>query len=200
MVIGGPFAYRTTRFGGSGRRQRLGRHLRPSRYAGLGGIRRPLPPAGGALPGNGVQKDAGKILGKLVLYLRQELFRQGRLLLPDLNQSKAKIRRLAREAGLPVWDKPSYACLATRVPAGTPITAEALDRIARGEAALMALGFSDFRLRLRDGNALLQVREEQTALAERSEVSSEALPPSRTAGKPSWAAVFSRRVKRAFLQ
>lgn len=86
--------------------------------------------------------------------------------LRECGVTKAEIRRLAREAGLPVWDKPSYACLATRVPAGTPITAEALDRIARGEAALMALGFSDFRLRLRDGNALLQVREEQTALAE----------------------------------
>ena len=49
---------------------------------------------------------------------------------------KAGVRRLARQAGLPVWDKPSYACLATRVPAGTPITPDALDRIARGEAFL----------------------------------------------------------------
>ena len=43
----------------------------------------------------------------------------------------------------------SYACLATRVPAGTPLTAAGLARVERGESALMALGLSDFRLRLR---------------------------------------------------
>lgn len=80
---------------------------------------------------------------------------------------KAEVRRLARAAGLPVWDKPSYACLATRVPAGTPITPDALDRVARGEALLMSLGFSDFRLRLRADGALLQVRAEQMPLARR---------------------------------
>jgi len=81
--------------------------------------------------------------------------------------SKADIRAGARAAGLGVWDKPSYACLATRIPAGTPVTAGDLARIARGEAALMALGFSDFRLRLRGEDALLQVRAQQMALAER---------------------------------
>ena len=80
---------------------------------------------------------------------------------------KAGVRRLARQAGLPVWDKPSYACLATRVPAGTPITPDALDRIARGEAFLISLGLSDFRLRLREDGALLQVRADQTSLAQR---------------------------------
>ena len=81
--------------------------------------------------------------------------------LRECGLSKADIRRLAREAELPVWDKPSYACLATRIPAGTTITAEDLARAARGEAALLERGFSDFRLRLRDGGALLQVRWEQ---------------------------------------
>lgn len=81
--------------------------------------------------------------------------------LRECGLSKADIRRLAREAELPVWDKPSYACLATRIPAGTAITAEDLARAARGEAALLERGFSDFRLRLRDGGALLQVRREQ---------------------------------------
>lgn len=80
---------------------------------------------------------------------------------------KAEVRRMAREAGLGVWDKPSYACLATRIPAGTVITAEALARAERGEAALMALGFSDFRLRLRGADGLLQVREEQFGMARR---------------------------------
>lgn len=85
--------------------------------------------------------------------------------LRECGVTKADIRRLSREAGLPVWDKPSYACLATRIPAGTAITARDLDRVAQGEAALMALGLSDFRLRLRGEDALLQVRSEQMPLA-----------------------------------
>ena len=85
--------------------------------------------------------------------------------LRECGVTKADVRRQAREAGLPVWDKPSYACLATRIPAGTAITAGDLGRIARGEAALMAEGLADFRLRLRGDSALLQVRAEQMALA-----------------------------------
>jgi len=74
---------------------------------------------------------------------------------------KAGVRRLALQAGLPVWDKPSSACLATRVPAGTPIARRDLERVERGEGKLMALGFADLRLRLRGEDALLQVRPEQ---------------------------------------
>lgn len=85
--------------------------------------------------------------------------------LRECGVTKADIRRLSREAGLPVWDKPSYACLATRIPTGTTITAGDLARAAEGEAALMALGLSDFRLRLRGADALLQVRAEQMPLA-----------------------------------
>ncbi len=80
---------------------------------------------------------------------------------------KIEVRRMAREAGLRVWDKPSYACLATRVPAGTAISAAALGRVERGETALMALGFSDLRLRLRGEDGLLQVRAGQLELARR---------------------------------
>ena len=86
--------------------------------------------------------------------------------LRECGLTKSDVRRLAREAQLPVWDKPSYACLATRVPAGTPITQEDLNRISRGESLLLSLGFSDFRLRLRGKNALLQVRAEQMPLAQ----------------------------------
>ncbi len=81
--------------------------------------------------------------------------------------TKLDIRHLSREADLPVWDKPSYACLATRIPTGTPITADSLRRVAEGESSLAALGLSDFRLRLRGENALLQVRSEQMSLARR---------------------------------
>ena len=80
---------------------------------------------------------------------------------------KADVRRIAREAGLPVWDKPSYACLATRIPAGSAITAADLGRVERGEQALAGLGFRDFRLRLRGEGGLLQVQEDQWAEARR---------------------------------
>ena len=86
--------------------------------------------------------------------------------LRECGLTKSDVRDMAREAGLPVWNKPSYACLATRVPAGTTITAEDLGRVARGEELLAGLGLSDFRLRLRGPDALLQVRREQTFLAE----------------------------------
>ena len=78
--------------------------------------------------------------------------------------TKTQVRRSANAAGLFVWDKPSYACLATRIPAGEPIRAEDLRRVERGEAALMDMGFTDFRLRLKDGG-LLQVTEVQQPLA-----------------------------------
>ena len=81
--------------------------------------------------------------------------------LRECGMAKTAVRRLAREAGLPVWDKPSYACLATRIPAGTPITQADLARVERGEGKLTALGFADPRLRLRGEDALLQVRPEQ---------------------------------------
>ena len=74
--------------------------------------------------------------------------------------TKAQIRAQAKAAGMALWDKPSYACLATRIPTGTPITREDLRRVEEGEGLLMDLGYSDFRLRLRGDHALLQVRLE----------------------------------------
>lgn len=85
--------------------------------------------------------------------------------LRDCGLTKADVRRLSREAGLPTWNKPAYACLATRVPTGTALTAERLETVERGEAALAELGFRDFRLRLRGDGALLQVTELQLPLA-----------------------------------
>ena len=75
--------------------------------------------------------------------------------------TKAEVRELSRQAGLFTWDKPAYACLATRIPTGTPIRAEDLRRVERAEEALKALGFTDFRVRLMDGCARLQVPEAQ---------------------------------------
>ena len=78
--------------------------------------------------------------------------------------SKAEVRALSKEAGLFTWNKPAYACLATRVPTGTPIDAAALERVERGEAALAALGFSDFRVRLTPGGCRLELTEAQMSL------------------------------------
>lgn len=60
--------------------------------------------------------------------------------LREVGLSKAEIRALSRELGLPTWDKPAMACLASRIPYGEPITAERLARVGRAEAALRELG------------------------------------------------------------
>ena len=86
--------------------------------------------------------------------------------------TKAQVREYSRAAGLFTWDKPAYACLATRIPTGTPITDEDLNRVEGAEAALFALGFSDFRVRLFHGAARLQLPGAQMAeaIARREEI------------------------------
>lgn len=86
--------------------------------------------------------------------------------------TKDTVRRLSKEAGLFTWDKPSYACLATRIPSGTKICREDLSKVERGEATLAAMGFSDFRLRLSGKDARLECRPEQMelAVAKRAEI------------------------------
>ncbi len=71
--------------------------------------------------------------------------------------TKGEIRRLSREAGLFTWDKPAYACLATRIPAGEPITQEKLAKVERAEDYLRELGFSDLRVRSLGEGAKLQL-------------------------------------------
>ncbi|MDO4573441.1 MAG: ATP-dependent sacrificial sulfur transferase LarE [Clostridia bacterium] len=86
--------------------------------------------------------------------------------------TKDEVRRLSREAGLFTAGKPSYACLATRIPSGTAITAEDLRRVEGAEDALFSLGFSDLRVRLHSGAARLQLRAEQMprALERRADI------------------------------
>jgi uncharacterized protein len=71
--------------------------------------------------------------------------------------SKDEIRRLSKEAGLFTWNKPAYACLATRIPTGDAITKEKLERIEHAEDYLFSLGFSDFRVRMLGSSAKIQV-------------------------------------------
>ena len=75
--------------------------------------------------------------------------------------TKREVRRLSREMGLFTWDKPSYACLATRIPTGTPIDPADLRRVEAAESRLAEQGFRDFRVRLRpEDTCLLQFTEE----------------------------------------
>ena len=77
--------------------------------------------------------------------------------------SKAEVRALSKEAGLFSWNKPAYACLATRIPADTPIDAGTLNKVERAEAALAKLGFSDFRARIAGGGVRLELTEKDMA-------------------------------------
>lgn len=89
--------------------------------------------------------------------------------------TKPELRRLSREAGLFTWDKPAYACLATRVKTGERIKAELLERIEESEARLFELGFHDFRVRVSGGDALLQFTADELPRAREREDELQAL-------------------------
>lgn len=67
--------------------------------------------------------------------------------LVEAGLTKAEIRELSRLAGLRTWDRPASACLSSRIPYGTPVTAETVRTVDRGEEQLRALGFRQFRVR-----------------------------------------------------
>ena len=71
--------------------------------------------------------------------------------------SKKDVRSLSRRLGLASWDKPANPCLASRIPYGTPITAETLDRVRAGEKFIRGLGFPVIRLRHHDRLARIEV-------------------------------------------
>ena len=83
--------------------------------------------------------------------------------LRDCGLTKADVRRLSKEAGLFTWNKPAYACLAIRIPAETPITAEDLARTEKAEHYLPSLGVTDFRVRQMGNAAKLQLPDAQLA-------------------------------------
>lgn len=122
------------------------------------------------LDGTNASDDAGNRPGMRALW---EL--SVRSPLRECGLTKPEIRRLSREAGLFTWDKPAYACLATRVPAGERLTAEKLENTERAEDFLFSLGFTDFRVRLFNGAARLQLPAEQLPrlLERRAEILSE---------------------------
>ncbi len=65
----------------------------------------------------------------------------------ELGFTKAHIRELSRARSLPTWDKPAMACLASRIPHGTPVTVEALDQVGAAEAMLRSFGLRQLRVR-----------------------------------------------------
>jgi len=74
---------------------------------------------------------------------------------------KSEIRALSQRAGLPTWDRPASACLSSRLPYGTEVTPERLALVERGEAALRELGFRQFRVRLHDKLARIEIAPEE---------------------------------------
>lgn len=75
--------------------------------------------------------------------------------------TKAEIREAARQMGLPNWNKPAMACLSSRIPYGTEVSAELLARIEAAEAAVRRFGFAQFRVRHHDSVARLELPREE---------------------------------------
>jgi len=88
-----------------------------------------------------------------------------RSLLLEVGLTKADVRELARQAGLPIWDRPASACLSSRLPYGTPVTIQNLSVIEKGEDALRALGFRQFRVRHHGDLARIEIAPEELSRA-----------------------------------
>jgi pyridinium-3,5-biscarboxylic acid mononucleotide sulfurtransferase len=79
----------------------------------------------------------------------------------EAKMTKAEIREAAKALGLPNWDKPAKACLASRIPYGTPVTATVLDRVERAEDFLFGLGIRQKRVRHHNDMARIEVSPEE---------------------------------------
>jgi uncharacterized protein len=77
--------------------------------------------------------------------------------LVDAGFTKQDVRSWSRQLGLRTWDKPAAACLASRVPYGTPVTVAVLSRVDRAEASVKRLGFGSLRVRHYGDTARLEV-------------------------------------------
>jgi pyridinium-3,5-biscarboxylic acid mononucleotide sulfurtransferase len=81
--------------------------------------------------------------------------------LDEAGLTKAEIRELSREAGLPTWDEPASACLSSRIPYQSEVTVPKLQMVERAEEALRALGFRICRVRHHDTLARLEISREE---------------------------------------
>lgn len=100
----------------------------------------------------------------------------------DAGLHKTEIRELSQRAGLPTWDRPASACLASRVPYGTEVTPERLALIEKGEAALRRLGFRQFRVRLHDKLARVEIAPDELPRAMSPEIASRIASELKAAG------------------
>jgi len=81
--------------------------------------------------------------------------------LRECGLGKSEIRKYSRELGIETWDKPSMACLASRVPYNEPITEEKLRMVGKAEGLLQAMGFIQFRVRCHGGIARIEIAPEE---------------------------------------
>ncbi len=79
--------------------------------------------------------------------------------------AKADVRAASRRLGLRTWDKPAAACLASRLPYGTPVTLDALSKVARAESALRAIGFGQLRVRHYGDVARVELEPDELLMA-----------------------------------
>ena len=79
----------------------------------------------------------------------------------EVGLSKAEIRELSRKQGLPTWNQPSSPCLSSRIAYGVPVTIERLSKVERGEEFVRSLGFREFRVRLHDEIARLEIAPDE---------------------------------------
>jgi uncharacterized protein len=84
--------------------------------------------------------------------------------LAEAGLTKAQVREVSREMGLPTWDKPAMACLASRIPHGSRITIERLSRVERAEAFVRGLGFEN--VRVRDHGDLARIEVDRARIAD----------------------------------
>jgi pyridinium-3,5-biscarboxylic acid mononucleotide sulfurtransferase len=90
--------------------------------------------------------------------------------LVDAGLNKAEIRELSRRAGLATWDRPASACLSSRIPYGTPVTIENVKTVDRGEDAIRALGFRQFRVRFHGDVVRIEIAPDELERAMTAEM------------------------------
>jgi uncharacterized protein len=93
--------------------------------------------------------------------------------LVEAGLTKAEIRALSKRAGLATWDRPASACLSSRIPYGTPVTIENVRIVDRGEDAIRALGFRQFRVRYHGDIVRIEISPEEMARAMNAEMARE---------------------------
>ena len=79
----------------------------------------------------------------------------------EVNLSKNEIRELSRKHNLPTWDKPASPCLSSRIAYGIPVTIERLSKVERGEEILRSMGFTEFRVRVHDNLARIEIAPDE---------------------------------------